>query len=358
MSLLEGLLSRGDERTGELVERAYVMGCRFDGWGDRFRFDLWETALGELGVDREAALAGRPTTAALPWSRISTGVGAEFLLDEAERAAAGLPTADCRTGPCRNCGVCDHETIRIVPARPPGAGTVSNRPDAPEPDRPPLYRRYRLRFAKEGRARFLAHLELAAILTRAVRLAGLSFRYSEGFHPHPRLSFAWATSVGMESREEYADIEIADPGPDTDRLRDAVNRRLPAGVAVLDVAAIDPATPALAEAIRGFRYELTLPEEASAEETAPIPGRIAAFLEAAAFPVVRESKGKTQVKDIRPYVVALDWASEARRLTATVRFDPQGGVRPSELLSRVLNLPEPVVGAARIVKTASLQDLC
>ncbi|HAR97525.1 MAG TPA: B12-binding domain-containing radical SAM protein, partial [Syntrophus sp. (in: bacteria)] len=37
MSLLEGLLSRGDERMGDLVERAYALGCRFDGWGDRLR---------------------------------------------------------------------------------------------------------------------------------------------------------------------------------------------------------------------------------------------------------------------------------------------------------------------------------
>jgi radical SAM-linked protein len=185
-------------------------------------------------------------------------------------------------------------------------------------------------------------------------LAGLDFRYSEGFHPHPRMSFAVATSVGMESREEYADIELIDPGLDPERLRDAVNRRLPAGVAVTDAAPIDPATPSLADAIRGFRYEITLPDDLDETDGRAIPERVAAFLAADACPVVREGKGKTQTRDIRPYVADLQWAPEARRLTAAVRFDARGAVRPSELLIHVLKLPEATAREARIVKTAVL----
>ncbi|HOG07792.1 MAG: TIGR03960 family B12-binding radical SAM protein [Syntrophales bacterium] len=370
MSLLEGLLSRGDERMGDLLERAYALGCRFDGWGDRFRFDLWEAALDGLGVDREAALAARPPAAALPWDRIATGVSADFLREEAARALDGRLTEDCRTGPCHRCGVCDHETIRIVPAGPPPETAAPSQPGTPAPSRPPVYRRYRLRFVKEGRARFLSHLELAAILIRAIRLAGLDFRYSEGFHPHPRLSFAVATSVGMESREEYADIELIDPGLDPERLRDAINRRLPAGIAVTDAAPIDPATPSLADAIGGFRYEITLPDDLDETDGRAIPERVSAFLAADTCPFVREGKGKTQTRDIRPYVADLKWAPEARRLTASVRFDARGAVRPSELLIHVLKLPEATAREARIVKTAVLgkeggresarpaQDLC
>jgi len=51
MSLLEGVISRGDERIGHLIEKAFRDGCRFDGWSDHFRFDLWEKAMSTLAID-------------------------------------------------------------------------------------------------------------------------------------------------------------------------------------------------------------------------------------------------------------------------------------------------------------------
>ena len=51
MSMLEGLLSRGDERIGDLLLCAHRKGCRFDGWGELFRFDLWEEAIKETGLE-------------------------------------------------------------------------------------------------------------------------------------------------------------------------------------------------------------------------------------------------------------------------------------------------------------------
>ena len=45
MSLLEGVLSRGSKNVGNLIAKAFTLGCRFDGWSDQFRFDLWEQAM-------------------------------------------------------------------------------------------------------------------------------------------------------------------------------------------------------------------------------------------------------------------------------------------------------------------------
>jgi len=53
ISLLEGLWSRGDRKLSRLLVSAYRKGCRFDGWGDKLRLDLWQAAIAENNIDIE-----------------------------------------------------------------------------------------------------------------------------------------------------------------------------------------------------------------------------------------------------------------------------------------------------------------
>src|SRR5262249_35175535 len=69
-SLLEGVMSRGDRRVAQVVEIAYAKGCRFDGWTELFRYDLWQEAFREAGVDPAIYLAELPVDSALPWDHI------------------------------------------------------------------------------------------------------------------------------------------------------------------------------------------------------------------------------------------------------------------------------------------------
>ena len=66
----------------------------------------------------------------------------------------------------------------------------------------------RLRFFKRGSLAFIAHLDLVRTLTKSISRAGIPVRYSEGFNPHPRLSFATAMSIGLESDCEFLDIRL------------------------------------------------------------------------------------------------------------------------------------------------------
>ena len=91
---------------------------------------------------------------------------------------------------------------------------------------------------------YLSHLELITLFTRAVKRAGIPVRFSQGFHPHPKFSFATALSVGVESLAEYLDIEIA-PGFGADRLRESLNLVLPAGIAVTAAASVPAKSPSL-----------------------------------------------------------------------------------------------------------------
>ncbi|MDP3096980.1 MAG: TIGR03960 family B12-binding radical SAM protein [Syntrophales bacterium] len=359
MSLLEGIFSRGGEETGDLIETAFRLGCRFDGWSDRFRFDLWEEALHRTGIDATASLRERPWSEIFSWERIDCGVRRDFLLGEAEKAEAGEATPDCRTGSCSDCGVCDDRTGTgcgivspvIVPADAPVGTLVSTFAGPEDAGRPE--KAFRLRFTKLGPARFLSHLELSTALSRAMILGGIFFVYSQGFHPHPRISFAGATAVGMESRGEFADIRIQDPGAELETIVARINAGLPSGVAVTAMRELPPHDFSLAEIVKGFNYDIILPEEIGEEDLQRCEADILRFLDVKSFPVRREVSGKTVLKEIRPLVTGLALDRPSRRIILSAHFGPSGTVRPTELLTFLFGFSPEAARGIRIVKTAT-----
>jgi radical SAM family uncharacterized protein len=106
VSLLDAALSRGDRRLGRVIYRAWQMGAVFDAWDELFKWELWEKAFTEEGLDiKFFAQRERPQDELLPWSFIDTGVSQEYLKAEYAKALAAEVTPDCRLGPCNTCGL-------------------------------------------------------------------------------------------------------------------------------------------------------------------------------------------------------------------------------------------------------------
>jgi radical SAM family uncharacterized protein len=105
VSLLEGVMSRGDSRLGEVIHRAWQLGCAFDAWSDLFDFQKWMQAFDECHIDPMSYVRERSLDEILPWSYISTGVSIDFLKREYQRALSGEETPDCRSGICTGCGL-------------------------------------------------------------------------------------------------------------------------------------------------------------------------------------------------------------------------------------------------------------
>lgn len=104
VSLLEAVFSRGDRRTGQVLVKAWEHGCKFDGWGEHFKFNEWMKAFDECGLDPAFyANRKRPLDEVLPWDHIDAGVTREFLARENEKAFRGELTSDCRLD-CSGCG--------------------------------------------------------------------------------------------------------------------------------------------------------------------------------------------------------------------------------------------------------------
>lgn len=114
-SFLEAVFARGDRRLGDVLETAWRLGCRFDGWEEHFRYDLWQEAFRRTGVDAEYYACRRiPLESPLPWDHISPGVSKKFLIAENRRAWEGITTPDCRFTACTGCGVCPALGVEVV----------------------------------------------------------------------------------------------------------------------------------------------------------------------------------------------------------------------------------------------------
>lgn len=107
VSYLEGIFARGDRRLSKLLIKAWEKGCKYDGWSDQFKFDLWLEALDETNIDGDFyGRRERDLEEVLPWDFINPGVTKEYLIKEFQNSLSETTTKDCRLG-CRNCGIVD-----------------------------------------------------------------------------------------------------------------------------------------------------------------------------------------------------------------------------------------------------------
>lgn len=95
-------------------------------------------------------------------------------------------------------------------------------------------REVRLCFSKTGQAKYISHLDVNRVFSRALSRAKINLWYTEGFNPHPYMSFSLPLSLGVESLCENVDIRIVDDISD-DEIKQRMNDALPQGIRVLDV---------------------------------------------------------------------------------------------------------------------------
>ncbi len=104
VTVLEGVLARGDRKVGAVIRRAYEKGCLYDSWGEHFREALWQEAFEEFGVDPDFyTVRPRALDEVFPWDFIDIGVSRAFLEREWKRAQEEQVTPNCRQS-CSGCG--------------------------------------------------------------------------------------------------------------------------------------------------------------------------------------------------------------------------------------------------------------
>ena len=104
VSIIEGLLARGDRKISKVIEKVYKAGGIYDAWGEYFDYDRWLNALDECGIDLDFyTTRERSLDEIFPWDFINTGVTKEFLKREWRNAMEGKVTPNCKAK-CQGCG--------------------------------------------------------------------------------------------------------------------------------------------------------------------------------------------------------------------------------------------------------------
>ncbi|MEV0157483.1 TIGR03936 family radical SAM-associated protein [Micromonospora sp. NPDC050686] len=156
-----------------------------------------------------------------------------------------------------------------------------------------------MRYAKRGPLRFTSHRDFARAFERALRRAGVPMAFSQGFTPHPKISYASAAPTGVASEAEYLEIGLraeVDPG----ELRAALDAALSPGLDVLD--AVVATGGSLADRIEASRWRIELPEV----DPAVLERAVSAFLAADEVRVERMTKQGRRAFDARAAVTSID----------------------------------------------------
>ena len=195
---------------------------------------------------------------------------------------------------------------------------------------------YRLRFSRRGTLRFLSHLEQIELIKKCLKRSGLPIKYSEGFHPHMRVSFGPAISVSYESDCEFADVRLAVAEP-LERIAQGVSAVTPADFSLVEVRKIPNFSPQVAAVANLCDYEITGIEGLSGIDCEDdIRQRIADFLNKKEISILNRRTGKEL--NIRPLVRKLE--SIPGGVALSLRFSPGGNVKPERVVSLLLGLAE------------------
>ncbi len=200
----------------------------------------------------------------------------------------------------------------------------------PHPQQPTV-QRLRIRYAKRGRLRFTSHRDFQRALERALRRAEVPMAFSQGFSPHPKISYAGAAPTGSASEAEYVEIGVTqrcDPGA----LRTALDEALPPGLDVVEVVQAGPG--ALADRLEASEWELQLPG-VSAADVAPAVER---FLRARDVVVDRLTKSGRRSFDARAAVLRLTVSD-----VGDAAVDELSGQAPCAILRMVVRHGTPAV---------------
>ncbi len=224
--------------------------------------------------------------------------------------------------------------------------------------------RLRIRFSKLGKIRFTSQRDVARMWERAIRRAGLPIAYTAGFSPRPQLAFGLALPTGCESLAEYVDVVLDDRGSaeasfDASAVGARLGRFLPDGLAVQAVAAVEGRIASVQQDVTSCQWDMSFLGLSRDE----LGDRIERLLGARSVLIVRERKGREEIDDLRPSIVAItladggsdadpDGGQGAVGLVAELSTRPRG-VRPVEMIRGLVAVAAGGDGVGGVVAAAA-----
>lgn len=318
-STLEGVFSRGDQRLGEVILRAYKEGCRFDSWNEHFRFDIWKQCLDSILPGWEMYLSERGRDCLFPWSVVETG----YEDMTAKRA--------------------DH-VIDLGSTEKEGKEKIPPDLSALEGARERFMEKYntalrmRFIFTKKGRVRFTSHLDYMEVVLRGLRMSGIPLSFTQGFNKREKISAGFPLPLGIESESEIIDAELYAPVPG-DALA-AVSGNLPEGVDLVCAREIEGKESLMAvSSAAGFR--ILCPEKETGE-------RIWSGLQGG---VSFQKKTKKGIREVLFEDVVLEYSRDDEGLFLLLSTGTESSVRIDSVISCLCGMDYAEIEGISVFKT-------
>lgn len=158
---------------------------------------------------------------------------------------------------------------------------------------------YRLFYQKKGRIKYISHLDVNRCMQRTLQRSGLPIWYTQGFHPHPYVTFSLPLSLGFESDYESMDFRLIEQIP-IQEIEKAVSGALPKGFTLLSVASPCHSPSEIVSADYEIRLLTTSPSE--------LKDKLESFLKQDS--IISEKKTKKGMKEVDLKEELISWRLE------------------------------------------------
>ena len=265
VSYLEGIISRGNEDTGLLIQKAYEKGARLDAWEDYLKPEIWKQSMEELcDFDFEKPIfTEHDLSEPLPWSSVSMGVSEQYLKNEYNKAKEGILTDRCGFDCNHRCGVCSkiNQISEPDPITEEFSDSILSKPLETRSESVDI-RQVILQYSKTGKAIFLSHINTMRAFEQAFQRSQLPIEFTQGFNPKPRLEFLNPVTLGITGDNELAMIEMNVHDLDESAIIERFNSQVCEGISVkkcliLDSIPLNGKKYSLASRLIGSIYEIT-----------------------------------------------------------------------------------------------------
>ena len=118
--------------------------------------------------------------------------------------------------------------------------------------------RYILSFTKQGFSRYTSHLDLLRLFKRAFKRCGIPLAYSQGFNPHPKMSFSQPLSLGYLAKDEILEFQL-DGEMATEEILRRMRSAMPLGITISYCKELDIKPKTLASIVEGAKYLVFYP---------------------------------------------------------------------------------------------------
>lgn len=198
-----------------------------------------------------------------------------------------------------------------------------------------------IRFGKQPRLRFISHLDMQRFFQRALNRTGLPIAYTQGFNPHPVMSFGSALALGWTSEYEILDIKLAVP-MGRRRTEEAMRAALPDDLTVLEVKLVDDRHPAPMSQVRMADYRVVL----EGENAEAIIAKIPEFMSSETVLGMKKTKSGEKEINIRPLVVSIDPIENG--FNTRVMLTEKDSLKPNLLIKALAEMTDLEIPEAKI----------